>query len=118
MPCDLPLTNTPTWPPGSASSEYSLVPTSLPSAAAQGGGMMCDRHRHRHRPRPFAVDDGEIRVAQAGSADSDQHFVAARWCQRQLLDDQRPGILVGMREPDLAQDGGACFHMSLLHESV
>jgi hypothetical protein len=51
------------------------------------GRLMADRHGHWTRPAP--VDHREIRVAEAGRGDLDQHFTWPRRLQLQRLNGER-----------------------------
>ena len=71
--------------------------------------------RHRHRPRAVAVDHRQVGMAQARGADAHQHLAAAGRREFDLLDRQRLGLGVGMRQADLRaarRHGSSCCHLA------
>jgi hypothetical protein len=51
--------------------------------------------RHRRRAWPIAVDDGQVGMTQSGSGGPDEHLVAPRRIERQLLDAERAALGIG-----------------------
>ena len=65
---------------------------------------------HGHRSRAVTVDHRKVRMAQAGRLDLHQHLVVARRVQFQLLDHQRPGLVVGPLGTDSLQYSSSNLH--------
>jgi len=59
---------------------------------------------------PVAIDDGQVRVAQAGSGDAYQHLPRTRRLQGHGLDGHGPSVAVGSRLLHAVEDGGTGLH--------
>ena len=65
------------------------------------GGFVAQQHRHR--PHPVAVDDAEVRVADAGGLKPDEDFRRAGAGELQLGDADRPGLREGAGAADFLE---------------
>jgi hypothetical protein len=69
--------------------------------------------RHRHRPGPAAVDDRQIRVAQPGGTNANEHFTHLGRVKIKHLNSKRLTVLVRSRKIHFMQNGGANFHLAM-----
>ena len=69
---------------------------------------------HRQGSRSYAFDRREIRMAEPGSLDLDQHLAGTRSFEIERLDPERTALSVGTRQTLLVKDGTSDLHRSLI----